>query len=139
MPKIVAVANQKGGVGKTTTSVNLTAALHKKGHSVLLIDCDPQGNATSGMGIPKNTKPNLYDQLVGNEEIQNCIVETPYGDVIPSNKVLSAATVELVEVENAEFLLRDQIKTLQKEYDYIILDCPPSLELLSVIAFTGLF
>lgn len=137
MPKIVAVANQKGGVGKTTTSVNLTAALHKKGHSVLLIDCDPQGNATSGMGIPKNTKPNLYDQLVGNEEIQNCIVETPYGDVIPSNKVLSAATVELVEVENAEFLLRDQIKTLQKEYDYIILDCPPSLELLSVIAFTA--
>lgn len=137
MPKIVAVANQKGGVGKTTTSVNLTAALHKKGRSVLLIDCDPQGNATSGMGIPKNTKPNLYDQLVGNEEIQNCIVETPYGDVIPSNKVLSAATVELVEVENAEFLLRDQIKTLQKEYDYIILDCPPSLELLSVIAFTA--
>lgn len=137
MPKIVAIANQKGGVGKTTTSVNLTAALTKKHYKTLLIDCDPQGNATSGMGIKKDTKPNLYDQLVGYADINKCIIETEYGDVIPSNKVLSAASVELVDVEDAEYILKNQINTLEKEYDYILMDCPPSLELLSIIAFTA--
>lgn len=137
MPKIVAIANQKGGVGKTTTAVNLTAALAKKNFKVLLIDCDPQGNATSGMGVKKETSPNLYDQLVGKADINECIMETEYGDVIPSNKVLSAASVELVDVEENEYILKNQLKTVKKDYDYILLDCPPSLELLSVIAFTA--
>ena len=135
MSKIIAVANQKGGVGKTTTCVNLCAALHTKGKKVLLIDCDPQGNSTSGMGIKKNTSPNCYDLLTKGTFVLDCIQNTPYGDVIPSNKDLTGASVELVDKKSREFVLKIAIQTVYKDYDYIFIDCPPSLELLTLNAF----
>lgn len=132
MAKIIAVANQKGGVGKTTTCVNLCAALHKRGRRVLLVDCDPQGNGTSGMGVSKDTMPNVYDMLVRDTPAADCIVNTKYGDVLPSNKELSGATVELVEAENREFVLRDALLPIRADYDYILIDSPPSLEILTI-------
>ena len=99
MGKIIAIVNQKGGVGKTTTAVNLTAALTDLGKKVLLCDFDPQANATSGMGVDKEQRPNLYSILVGGEQAENCIVKTKYGDVIPTNKEMSGASVELVDVD----------------------------------------
>ena len=130
MGKLIAVANQKGGVGKTTTCVNLAAALTRRNRRVLLVDCDPQGNSTSGMGASKEAMPNIYDLLVR-------VVKTPYGDVLPSNKELSGATVELVEMENREFVLKTALLGAKESYDYIFIDCPPSLELLTVNALTA--
>ena len=106
MGKIIAVANQKGGVGKTTTSINLSAALAKRNRKVLLADCDPQGNSTSGMGIPKDREPNVYDLLIRGTSLAECVESTPYGDVLPSNRELSGATVELVDMESREFVLK---------------------------------
>ena len=105
MAKIVAFANQKGGVGKTTSCVNLCCALHLLGKSVLLVDGDPQGNASSGMGVAKSTRPNTYDMLISGVPAADCVVRTPYGDVIPTGKELAAASVELIGTERREFCL----------------------------------
>ena len=137
MAKIIAIANQKGGVGKTTTTVNLTAALNLMGKKVLLVDCDPQGNASSGMGVPKTHRPNTYDMLISDKTAAECVVETEYGDVIPASKELAAASVELIHAENREYVLKNKISALYSEYDYIFLDCPPSLELLTVNALVA--
>ena len=137
MGKLIAVANQKGGVGKTTTCVNLAAALTRRNRRVLLVDCDPQGNSTSGMGASKEAMPNIYDLLVRGTPALDCVVKTPYGDVLPSNKELSGATVELVDMENREFVLKTALLGAKESYDYIFIDCPPSLELLTVNALTA--
>lgn len=137
MAKIIAVANQKGGVGKTTTCINLTAALRRLGQRVLLVDFDPQGNATSGMGISKQSRPNIYDVLLGGESARDAVVRLPYGDIIPSNTQLSGAEVQLVGLERREYRLRDALEPVKSRYDYIFLDCPPSLGLLPINAFTA--
>ena len=137
MAKIIAVANQKGGVGKTTTCVNLTAALHSLGFRVLLVDSDPQGNASSGMGVPKSCRPNTYDLLVNGAAPEDCVVSTPYGDLIPTGKELAAASVELIGRENREFILKSALQQLYTDYDFIFVDCPPSLELLTVDALVA--
>ena len=137
MAKIIAVANQKGGVGKTTTCVNLTAALHSLGFRVLLVDSDPQGNASSGMGVPKSRRPNTYDLLVNGAAPEGCVVSTPYGDLIPTGKELAAASVELIGRENREFILKSALQQLYTDYDFIFVDCPPSLELLTVDALVA--
>ncbi len=137
MAKIIAVANQKGGVGKTTTTVNLTAALTLMGKKILMVDCDPQGNASSGMGVPKTKRPNTYDMLISDISAAECVVQTEFGDVIPTSKELAAASVELINVENREYVLKNKISSLYSEYDYIFIDCPPSLELLTVNALVA--
>ena len=137
MAKIVAFANQKGGVGKTTTCVNLCAALTLLGQHVLLVDCDPQGNATSGMGVKKNRSPNIYDLMIRDVPCEECIVSTPYGDVLPSGRDFAAATVELIERDHRESILYRALQRVYTEYDYIFLDCPPSLELITVNALAA--
>ena len=137
MAKIVAFANQKGGVGKTTTCVNLCAALTLLGQHVLLVDCDPQGNATSGMGVKKNRSPNIYDLMIRDVPCEECIVSTPYGDVLPSGRDFAAATVELIECAHRESILYRALQRVYTEYDYIFLDCPPSLELITVNALAA--
>ena len=135
MGKIIAVFNQKGGVGKTTSCVNLAAALHQRGCRVLLCDFDPQANATSGMGVDKNTaSPNIYDVLIRQADPKKAVVHGSYGDVLPSNKILAGAGVEMIGLERREFLLKSALNTLSADYDYIFIDCPPSLELLTLNA-----
>ncbi|MBR5093569.1 MAG: ParA family protein [Oscillospiraceae bacterium] len=137
MAKIVAVANQKGGVGKTTSCVNLCAALHRLEYRVLLVDSDPQGNASSGMGVRKTTRPNTYDLLIGKAQPEDCVVRTDYGDLIPTGKELAAASVELIQVPEREYVLKKALQRLYADYDYILIDCPPSLELLTVDALVA--
>ena len=137
MAKIIAVANQKGGVGKTTTCVNLTAALTELGKKVLLVDGDPQGNASSGMGVSKTMRPNTYDMLINGAKAEDCVRHTPYGDVIPTGKELAAASVELTGTEKREYVLKNALLPLYSDYDYIFIDCPPSLELLTVNALVA--
>ena len=133
MAKIIAIANQKGGVGKTTTSVNLCGVLKSLGQRVLLCDMDPQGNCTSGMGVDKNTaNPNIYHVLVGGVCAKDAIRETPYGDVLPANKDLSGAGIELVTMADREYILKNTLQQLADDYDYILVDCPPSLEMLTL-------
>ena len=132
MARRIVVANQKGGVGKTTTAVNLSAALREVGQRVLLVDFDPQGNATSGLGVDKNHSPNVYDVLIGESDCAKAIVSTPYGDVLPSNKALAGAGIELVGMEHREYLLSNALDTVEENYDFILIDCPPSLELLTL-------
>ena len=132
MARRIVVANQKGGVGKTTTAVNLSAALREVGQRVLLVDFDPQGNATSGLGVDKNHSPNVYDVLIGESDCAKAIVSTPYGDVLPSNKALAGAGIELVGMEHREYLLSNALNTVEENYDFILIDCPPSLELLTL-------
>ena len=132
MGKIIAVANQKGGVGKTTTCVNLTCALKKRGRRVLLVDCDPQGNSTSGMGVDKTATPNCYDMLMNGAAAADCIRSTKYGDVLPANMNLSGCSVELVSSEQREYIMKTALAAVQDDYDFILIDCPPSLELLTI-------
>ncbi len=135
MGKIIAVTNQKGGVGKTTTCVNLCCALHEAGAKVLLCDIDPQGNCTTGMGVDKDKAlPNLYNVLVDGVQAQEAIVATQYGDVLPSNAILSGAGIELVNVNKREYVLKRALAEIKSVYDYIFIDCPPSLEMLTLNA-----
>ena len=133
MAKIIAITNQKGGVGKTTTAVSLAAVLCEEGSRVLLCDMDPQGNATSGMGVDKNAaSPNIYNVLIDGTNAADAIFKTRYGDVLPTNKELSGAGVELVGMQERELVLKKALEPLQSNYDYILIDCPPSLEMLTL-------
>lgn len=135
MAKTVAIVNQKGGVGKTTTCVNLAAALQALGKRVLVCDFDPQGNATSGFGVDKTTlNPSIYEVLINGAPIQKAVVSTNWGDVIGSNKSLAGATVELIGMPDRENLLKKALAQVDASYDYIFIDCPPSLELLTLNA-----
>ncbi len=134
MGKIIAVYHQKGGVGKTTTAINLTAAFSLKGKRTLLCDFDPQGNATSGFGADKNTRPNIYDVLLNLADIRDVIVKRKNGDVLPSNSALSGAAVELISAQDREFCLKKSLAGIGGDYDYIFVDCPPQFGLLSLNA-----
>jgi chromosome partitioning protein len=137
--KIIAVANQKGGVGKTTTAVNLSTILAKKGKKVMLIDGDPQGNATSGLGIEKDVENSLYDVLIGEVDIKSTLQDTCVKTlkVCPSNMNLAGAEVELVNLMSREQRLKEKLEDVRNEYDFIIIDCPPSLGLITLNAFTA--
>ena len=134
MAKTVAIVNQKGGVGKTTTCVNLCAALKEAGQRVLLCDFDPQANSTSGMGVDKTVSHGVYDVLIDAVPAQEAITSTRYGDVMPSNKALAGAGIELIGMEHRESLLRNALGQVADQYDFIFIDCPPSLELLTLNA-----
>lgn len=139
MGKTIAIANQKGGVGKTTTSINLSASLSSKGKKVLVIDADPQGNTTSGFGIEKNDLENtIYELMLSECSIKECILNNVIPDVsiIPSNVNLAAAEIELIGIERKEFILKREVEWIKDSYDYIIIDCPPSLNLLTLNAMT---
>ena len=133
MGRIIAVVNQKGGVGKTTTAVNLTAALHELGVKVLLCDFDPQANATSGMGVDKRKiKHSVYDVVIDHVPVRDAIISTQFGDVLPASSDLAGAAVELIGVEHRERQLDAALNQVKKDYDLIFIDCPPSLELLTL-------
>ena len=126
--------NQKGGVGKTTSCVNLCAATKDAGQRVLLCDFDPQANATSGMGVDKTLSKGVYEVVIGEVAAKNAVVSTKYGDVLPSNKALAGAGIELISMDRREYLLKDALSQLAEDYDFIFIDCPPSLELLTLNA-----
>ena len=133
MGKIIAVVNQKGGVGKTTTAVNLTAALTEAGRRVLLCDFDPQANATSGLGLDKrHLRHSVYDVVINDVPAKDAIVHTDFGDVLPSTADLAGAGVELISMPSPNYRLRDALETVRNQYDLIFIDCPPSLELLTL-------
>ena len=139
MGKIISVANQKGGVGKTTTTVNLSTILAKKGKKVLLIDNDPQGNATSGLGVSKDVELSVYDILIGDTEFDETLQETAIKNlkVCPSNISLAGADVQLVSMMSREQRLKTKLDKIKDQYDYILIDCPPSLGLVTLNAFTA--
>lgn len=134
MAKIIAIVNQKGGVGKTTTCVNLTAVLRERGKRVLLCDFDPQANSTSGMGVDKTVSQGVYDVLINGADVKSAVVATRYGDVLPSSKALAGAGIEMIDLPNRQFRLKQALDVLAPDYDYILIDCPPSLELLTLNA-----
>ena len=134
LAKIIAIVNQKGGVGKTTTCVNLTAALRERGKRVLLCDFDPQANSTSGMGVDKTVSQGVYDVLINGADVRSAVVTTRYGDVLPSSKALAGAGIEMIDLPDRQFRLKQALDILAPDYDYILIDCPPSLELLTLNA-----
>ena len=134
MAKTVAIVNQKGGVGKTTTCVNLAAALTEAGKKVLMVDFDPQANSTSGMGVDKTLSKGVYNVIIEDVPTTDALVHTKYGDVLPSNKALAGAGIELIGMERREFLLKEAIGQVKDNYDFVFIDCPPSLELLTLNA-----
>ena len=139
MGRIIANKKQKGGVGKTTTSINLSACIAAKGKKVLVIDIDPQGNTTSGYGIEKNELENtIYELILGDCSIEDCIIKDimPNISILPSNVNLAAAEIEMIGVEKKEFILRNEVDWIKDRYDFIIIDCPPSLSFLTVNAMT---
>ena len=129
MGRVISIANQKGGVGKTTTSINISTILAKKGKKVLLIDADPQGNATSGIGIEKKTDKSIYDVIIEETKIEGVVLETQIKNlkICPSNINLAGAEVELVSMISREYRLKERLEENKENYDYIIIDCPPSL------------
>ncbi|WP_312432822.1 ParA family protein [Lacrimispora sp.] len=140
MGRIIAIANQKGGVGKTTTAINLSACLAESRQRVLAVDFDPQGNETSGLGIEKSSiERTVYDLLVGECEIEECLITNVQEnlDLLPSNVDLAGAEIELLEIENKETLLKTYLEKIKNHYDFIIIDCPPSLNLLTINALTA--
>ena len=139
MGRIIAIANQKGGVGKTTTSINLSSCIAAKGKKVLVVDIDPQGNTTSGYGIEKNDLDNtIYELMLGDCSIEDCIIKDVIENIsiLPSNVNLAAAEIELIGVDKKEYILKNEIDWVKDRYDYIIIDCPPSLSLLTINAMT---
>lgn len=140
MGRIIAVANQKGGVGKTTTTINLSACLAEQGQKVLVIDVDPQGNTTSGLGIDKNNTENtVYELMLGEASIDDCVYKSVMDDlnVIPSNVNLAGAEIDLIDIDDREYILKKIVNSLKEKYDFILLDCPPSLSMLTVNAMTA--
>lgn len=139
MGRIIAIANQKGGVGKTTTAINLSACLAEKGKKVLSIDMDPQGNMTSGLGVDKdNVEKTVYDLIIGEAQIEDIICRDVIEnlDVLPTNIDLSAAEIELIGIDNKEYIIKNEVEKVKDNYDFIIIDCPPSLSMLTINAMT---
>ena len=139
MGKIISIANQKGGVGKTTTAINMSTILAKRGKKVLFIDADPQGNGTSGLGVNKEQKFSIYDVLIEDIEVENILQKTQVKnlDLCPSNMNLAGAEVQLVSMEDREYRLKTKLNNIRGKYDFIIIDCPPSLGLITLNAFTA--
>ena len=140
MGRIIAIANQKGGVGKTTTAINLSACLAELGSKVLTIDLDPQGNTTSGLGVDKyNLDRTIYEMMLGEFEMKECVIADLFDnlDLAPSNVNLSGAEIELIGIDKKEYILKKAIQPLREKYDFIIIDCPPSLNMLTVNALTA--
>ncbi|WP_026495441.1 ParA family protein [Butyrivibrio sp. WCD3002] len=139
MGRAIAIANQKGGVGKTTTSINLSATLAEKGKKVLVIDTDPQGNTTSGFGLDKNELENtIYELLIGQADVEDVLIKNVVDglDIIPANVDLAAVEIELIDMEEKEYILKNAIEKIRDNYDFIIIDCPPSLSMLTINAMT---
>ncbi len=139
MGRIIAVANQKGGVGKTTTAINLSACLAEIGQKILVIDMDPQGNTTSGFGIDKNQLTNtIYEMIIGECDLKECLLEQVIENlsILPANVNLSGAEIELIEIERREYVVKDRIEEVREQYDFVIIDCPPSLSMLTINAMT---
>ena len=139
MGRIIAIANQKGGVGKTTTAINLSASLASLGQKVLALDMDPQGNMTSGLGVDKDeAEKTIYDMIIGQAGIEEVIQKDVMGnlDILPTNIDLSAAEIELIGVENKEFIVQKEVHKIRDRYDFVVIDCPPSLSMLTINAMT---
>ena len=137
MAKIIAVTNQKGGVGKTTSAVNISAGLALMGRKVLLVDIDPQGNSSSGFGVEAAPNKSVYDVLMGNATVKEARIKTKWCDVLPTDNNLAGAEIELVATEGREYILKNALDKVRDEYDYIFIDCPPSLALLTLNALVA--